>query len=148
MGKWLSHAVQIIQEEFGNKFEYTILDTKLDTGGNYVALKIKMIETEVTLVSVYGPNMDDPYFYEKISEIIDDFQTPTIILCGDWNLVQNQQLDTQHYIRDNNVRSRTRVASLKEQYELCDPWRINNPQKRQFTWFQRNPKKISRLDFF
>ena len=92
--------------------------------------------------------MDDPYFYEKISEIIDDFQTPTIILCGDWNLVQNQQLDTQHYIRDNNVRSRTRVASLKEQYELCDPWRINNPQKRQFTWFQRNPKKMSRLDFF
>ena len=85
--------------------------------------------------------MDDPYFYEKISEIIDDFQTPTIILCGDWKLVQNQQLDTQHYIRDNNVRSRTRVASLKEQFELCDPWRINNPQKRQFTWFQRNPKK-------
>ena len=49
---------------FGKKIEYTILDTKLDTGGNYVALKIKMIETEVTLVSIYGPNMDDPYFCE------------------------------------------------------------------------------------
>ena len=133
---------------FKRNFEFQILEIKQHILGNYVALKIKMIDTEVTLISLYGPNVDDPNFYNNITEIIDEFQTPTIIICGDWNLVQNQTLDTKFYLRNNNIKAREKVNTIKEQYDLCDPWRICNPQKRQYTWFQSNPKKMSRLDFY
>lgn len=133
---------------FNKNFEYNIIDTILDPRGNYVAIKLRMFETDISLISMYGPNIDDPAFYDKIGDILNDFDTPSIILCGDWNTVQNQNLDTKHYMRDNNVRARDRVNRLKEEYELVDPWRVNNPNKRQFTWFQRNPTKMARLDYF
>lgn len=133
---------------FRNNFEYKILEQRIDPNGNYLAAKIKMLDTEVTLVNIYGPNMDDPVFFNNISKLLDELQTVTIIMGGDWNLVQSQQLDTKHYIRENNVRARQKVANLKDQFDLTDPWRNNNPDKMQFTWFQRNPIKMSRIDYF
>ena len=140
-----SRGVAILIEK---NFEYTILETKIDPGGNYTALKVRMLDTDISLINIYGPNIDNPGFYDEIQQILDDFQTASIIMCGDWNLVQNQDLDTQNYIRENNTRSRIKVESLKKQYELVDPWRINYPTKKQYTWFQLNPIKMSRLDFF
>ena len=90
-----------------------------------------MLDTDISLINIYGPNIDNPGFYDEIQQILDDFQTASIIMCGDWNLVQNQDLDTKNYIRENNTRSRIKVESLKEQYELVDPWRINYPTKKQ-----------------
>ncbi len=50
--------------------------------------------------------------------------------------------------RNNNIKARDKVNEMKQQFDLIDPWRINNPNKKQFTWFQRNPVKMSRLGFF
>ena len=110
---------------FRNNFEFSVNDSKIDQQGNYIALKVNMVNTEVTLISLYGPNADNPGFYNIIAQVIDDFETPTIILGGDWNLVQNQEYDTKFYIRNNNIQARQRVISLKEQFDLKDPWRIN-----------------------
>ena len=133
---------------FRKNFEYKILDSENDQEGNYIALKIKMIDTEITLINIYGPNNDNPRFYDELSALIDRFQTATIILCGDWNLVQDQQLDTKNYLRENNIRARNKVLQMKEIHDLHDPWRIQNPDEKQYTWLQRNPHKMSRLDFF
>jgi len=131
-----------------NNFEYNIMESVVDPGGNYVALKINMFNTEVSLISIYGPNADDPIFYDTINDIINNFQSASVILCGDWNTVQNQNLDTKHYVRENNIRARERVSILKEELELFDPWRVSFPNKHQYTWFQRNPVKMARLDYF
>ena len=32
--------------------------------------------------------------------------------------------------------------------DLCDIFRIRNPQERRFTWRNKNPFKQQRLDFF
>ena len=133
---------------FKNNFEYKILDTIKDCRGNYVAIKLRMFDTDISLISIYGPNVDDPGFYDKINDILNEFETPSIILCGDWNTVQDQKLDTKYYQRENNVRARDRIIRLQSEYELVDPWRINNPNKQIFSWFQRNPTKMARLDYF
>lgn len=129
-------------------FEYKIMDKRMNMEGNFLAIKILMFDTEVSLVNIYGPNTDNPGFYDEIINILDEFQTVTIIMCGDWNLVQDQQLDTKHYLRENNTRARAKVDTIKQQYDLTDPWRNKYPNKKQFTWFQRNPIKMSRLDFY
>ena len=133
---------------FSNNFECEVKEVKRSTNGNFIGLKIKTMDTDICLLTLYGPNTDEPDFYNEISEVINDFQTGSMIICGDWNLVQDQLLDTKHYIRDNNIRARNRVSTLKEEHNLCDPWRVNNPNTRQYTWFQRNPIKMSRIDFF
>ena len=98
---------------FRKNFEYKILDSENGQEGNYIALKIKMIDTEITLINIYGPNNDNPRFYDELSALIDRFKTVTIILCGDWNLVQDQQLDTKNYLRENNIRARNKVLQIK-----------------------------------
>jgi exonuclease III len=129
-------------------FEYNIIETKSDPNGNYIALKIRMLQSEFSLINIYGPNVDDSNLYFAIINVLEQFQCATIILCGDWNTVQNQNLDTKYYVRENNTRCREKVASIKEEFELVDPWRNNNPNKKQYTWFQRNPVKMARLDYF
>lgn len=34
------------------------------------------------------------------------------------------------------------------EFNLMDCWRENNIEKREYTWFKRNPIKKARLDFF
>ena len=133
---------------FSKNFELKITESKIDPNGNYVALKLNILDTEMSVITLYGPNIDSPLFFNEINNIVDEFQTGTVLICGDWNLVQDQELDTKYYVRENNVRAREIVKSIIENQELVDPWRNNNPLQQQFTWFQHNPVKMSRLDFF
>ena len=52
----------------------------------------------LTLVNLYGPNEDSPEFYIKLAEILEEYNNDTNILCGDFNLVQDQYLDTYYYV--------------------------------------------------
>ena len=45
------------------------------------------------LVNIYGPNQDSSDFLND-QEIIEELENETIIICDDFNLVQNQDLDT------------------------------------------------------
>ena len=133
---------------FGGTLEYETIDVKKDNAGNYIILNIKIIDMEVCLVNIYGPNTDSPQFYTEVFDIITEMNTQSVIMCGDWNLVQDQNLDTKYYLNENNVRAKETVLLHKEQLQLEDPWRITYPSKMAFTWFQKNPIKMSRLDFF
>lgn len=61
--------------------------------GNYVVLDVVIENHKLTLISLYGPNTDSPDFYEQISTIIDDFGNSSCIICGDFNLVLNPEID-------------------------------------------------------
>ena len=37
---------------------------------------------------------------------------------------------------------------MKDELDLCDPWRIRYPVNKYYTWRHPNPFKQSRLDFF
>lgn len=73
-------------------------------------------------------------------------------MCGDWNVVQDQQLDTFGYLHENNstkIIARRKVLEIMEEWELVDPWRTNNPTQRRFTWRTGGGNlKQARLDFF
>ena len=69
-------------------------------------------------------------------------------MCGDWNSVQDFDLDTLNYVRVNNPLARNRVIQLKMNLDLSDPWREINPAEKCFTWRQPNPFKTARLDLF
>lgn len=132
-----------------NNFEHKVHKLKTDPGGNYVVIDIEMLGKRITLVNCYGPNTDNPQFYGELNSILEDFQNLSIILCGDWNLVQNQDLDTYGYLHENNTAARERVLNMKDEWDLIDPWRENNPDQTRYTWRTIGPPlKQARLDFF
>ncbi|KAK3105048.1 hypothetical protein FSP39_016060 [Pinctada imbricata] len=69
-------------------------------------------------------------------------------MCGDFNLVLDYDKDCHNYTRQNNVKASDEVKSMCNELSICDPWRIQNPILKRYTWSRINPTKRARLDFF
>ncbi|XP_071176505.1 uncharacterized protein [Mytilus edulis] len=76
------------------------------------------------------------------------FSNTSFLLCGDWNVVQDTNIDTYNIIHNRNPNSRKKIEEIVESLELLDPWRTCYPNDRKYTWRQCSPIKQSWLDFF
>ena len=76
---------------FSNDFEYKIHKIKRDIDGNslYIFLDLEIKGKRVLLINLYGLNA----FYVTVAEVIEEFNNDTFIICVDFNLVQDQELD-------------------------------------------------------
>ena len=132
-----------------NNFEQKLKKVKTDKNGNFIILDMEIQGREITLASIYGPNEDNPNFYENLLRNIADFENENVIVCGDWNLVLDTEKDCFNYLHVNNPRARNVVLNLMEQENFIDVWRVMNEDKKQYTWRRLNPtKKQARLDYF
>ena len=68
------------------------------------------------------------------------------IICRDFNLVQNQELDTYNYLNVNNPNAEENLLSIKQELNLTDPYREFHQDTKKFTWRKTNPIKQSRLE--
>ena len=55
------------------KTGYKIDNTLCNTNGRYIAINASVNDIDLTLVSMYGPNKDDPDFYDKFFENLNSF---------------------------------------------------------------------------
>ena len=133
-----------------NYFEYKVEKINSDVNGNYIILDINIEGKKFTLINLYGPNDDKPKFYKELRQKYKTLNNDNIIMCGDWNLVINPDLDTNNYLHINNPRARNEVLdSIIEEDGFLDTYRIFHEEKREYTWSRRNPvRKQARLDFF
>ena len=79
----------------------------------------------LTLINIYGPNRDDPDFYQGISNSIIKYNNP-VILGGDFNLVIDPDMDLQDYVNVNNPKAREQVLNMMFEHNLLDVWRDLN----------------------
>lgn len=107
---------------------------KVDNDGNMIILEVE-IENRfiINLINIYGPNNDSSEFYTNISEIIYNSEIDFTIICGDYNLVQDFELDCMNYRHLHNPRARQELLNLKNIHNLHDPWRLYYPKLQQFT---------------
>ena len=132
-----------------NNFEQKVKKVKTDKNGNYILLDIDIQGKEITLANIYGPNEDNPNFYETLKRNIAEFENENVIICGDWNLVLDFEKDCYNYLHINNPRARNVVLSLIEEEHFIDVWRVMNENTQKYTWRRLNPtKKQARLDYF
>ena len=89
-------------------------------------------EKRLSLININEPYDDWLEFYLKVAKIIDDFND-TCIFCGDFNLVQDQELDTYNHLHINKPRAKDCVLSIKEELYLVDPFRELNETLRKYT---------------
>ena len=132
---------------FNNNFEYEVLKEKRDLNGKYLALDVVIDKEKLTLLSLYGPNMDNPDFYDQIMNIIEDFGNECYLLCGDFNLVL---IDCYNYLHVNNPNARDKLVEIVDQCSLVDPFRELFPDIQRYTWREKRHllNKLDLIFFF
>ena len=132
-----------------NNFEHDIGRIVADPNGNFLILEITIKGKKITLVNIYGPNEDRPQFYSNLKQKIEEFGNDRAIICGDWNLIIDPDLDCENYKHINNPKARDVVKEFLEDFDYMDAYRLINDDKKAFTWRKLNPeKKQARLDYF
>ena len=76
---------------------YSIREHISDPEGNYIISDLTVEENRFTLINLYGPNKDTPIFFDILINIAERIENASIILCGDFNTVQNEKLDYFNY---------------------------------------------------
>ena len=100
----------------------------------------------VTIVAIYAPNSDSPDFFRKIREDVKNRYDHKIIV-GDFNLTLDVELDRLNTYSNNN-KAKTEVENLMDEFHLKDVWRIQNGERREYSWRKRGDiQKASRIDF-
>ena len=70
-----------------------------------------------------------------------------ILIGGDFNVIMNMALDYFGSRTVTKTKSRDVLMGILEKFDLVDIWRKKNPNKKQFTFRQKNPVVQTRLDY-
>ena len=119
----------------------------LSEDGRTIIFDIEENGQTITIAAIYAPNLDSPQYFVHLGKIMQERSEHKIII-GDFNLTLNTELDRENtYCNNNNATEEVKV--LMEQYCLEDVWRLQNEDKREFSWIKSGsyPIKASRLDF-
>ena len=133
---------------FYKDIEYTVHKHLSSPDGNYILVDITLEGHRITLVNIYGPNSDSPEFFENIIVLANSFNNDKLIWCGDFNVVQNPSIDCYNYIHLNNKKAHEKIARIKDDHFLIDPFREYSPTTKRYTWRKKTPLKQARLDYF
>ena len=71
-----------------------------------------------------------------------------IVFGENFNMYFDCHLDALGGSPKHNQDSYHTLKLIISELDLIDPWRVQNPTLRQFTWRRSNPRKMRRLDHF
>ena len=123
---------------FNNNFEFKINSTEKDDSGIFLIISFSSMDKDFILVNVYGPNKDDPLFYENLMNRIKRYNNSNVIIVGDFNIALDQDIDCYNYKQVNNPKARKAVEDMMLDLGLADVWRECNPDCRRYTWRRRS----------
>ena len=136
-----------------NNTNYSVLSTTRDPLGRFIILKIQIDDKVYVLVNIYAPNKDKDLiqFFRKLHGLLqmEDLDSEeNIILGGDFNCPLNPALDKHGGVMIPRRAAIDSIETLQSELDLVDIWRIKNPQTRSYTWSQKSPTVLCRLDFW
>ena len=133
---------------FNKKVDCKIHSQNQDTNGNFLILDMTIFNKRLSLVNIYGPNKDDPSFYENLFKSITENGNDSYIICGDFNLTLSPNIDCLNYKYINNPKARKIITNMIKENNLFDTFRELHPTLKRYIWRHKNPLKQSRLDCF
>jgi len=145
----------------GNKLDQTITASVIDQKGRYIILLVEIQGSNFLLINSYQPN-DEKSQVEVLKEIIEKLVTidypvdTSIIWGGDFNLVFDLDLETSGGNPSLKHKSIETMQTILMDSDLCDIWRVRNPDVKRFTWSgcaqgkksNSRDRLFRRLDYF
>ena len=133
---------------------YEINNTFKDEHENILGMNVKISGQNVNLVSIYGPNRDEPVFFRDVNRFLSLDPDCPCVLGGDWNATYSTEpsadnIDIFRMVRPPSIYRSEGISDLCTSFNLSDPFRILYPDTRDFTFRPRTGRlNRSRLDFF
>lgn len=114
------------------RFKLNSIET--DKCGRLVLIDCVINLNKFTLVSLYGPNIDDPTFFNNLTMKLAIIEGQCI-LGGDFNLVLNPSMD--HSSPKSLLLSKSAVALNQGMKELglSDTWRSLHPNQKDYSFY-------------
>ena len=116
---------------------YKIRSAQCDASGRYIILDLKIDNCPFILINYYAPNDECQQLQalEEISNNLDrlDFKENTkFIWGGDFNVIFYEKLDADGGNPKLKDKSITKIISMMSENDLCDIYRVRNPQSRRY----------------
>lgn len=129
-----------------------VLQVTSDEDGRILFMDLEEDETTFTIGTYYAPTQDKPQCQidalKRLEQALSELTSENIIIGGDFNCFMDPLLDrsssTTCPSQSDTVRDR--INLLKDDWGLCDLWRVRNPNKKGFTFCRGS--YASRLDYF
>lgn len=119
-----------------------------DTTGRYVMIVGSVGDMIISILNVYAPNEEKETFFKHLAKIITSEAKGMVLMGGDFNAIQNGRLDRFPPDQGPSTRKSTVLNNMTKELGLTDPWRDNNPKRRDYTFYSNPHGSYSRIDFF
>ena len=132
-----------------SNFDPNVQIVQIDTQGRWIILNMVLDHKQIWLINLYGPNNDDPHFFENIYNKLSTLQAikDSIIMVGYYNTVLNSSMDRKgNHTTNNHPHALKEIVNVMDTLELVDIWRLKYADLVRYTWRRLN--QASRLDFF
>lgn len=124
------------------------INTISDINGRYLIVTGLLYSMHVTLVNIYGPNIDDAGFFRKTFDKISDLTSTNLIIAGDYNAILDRYLDRSSQRQMGPSNASVTLNGLISSFNLVDIWRLQHPTDREYSFFSKLHNSYSRIDFF
>lgn len=93
----------------------TIEGVQHDEDGRVLITHLKKGGEKLHLINIYGPNLDDPTFWDSISARIEDFpQDELIIMAGDFYIALDHTIDRLSQCHSTPPKSQTTLKHIMD----------------------------------
>ena len=127
---------------------FDVLNTVKDDGGRTLLVTLKINESIITLVNIYGPNIDDDSFFVELHNLMIEHGEEPYIIGGDFNTILDPKFDKFPNLTQNHPKCVKVVKDIISDFELIDIWRSLNSTQLKYTWMSHDCKIGSRIDYF
>ena len=144
-----SKGVLVLVQE---NLDFKVKSTYTDDSGRFIFLDTLIQDSPFLLANIYAPTKasEQCQFLDEIAFHIADKVCQSehyIITGGDFNATFEPNLDCSGG-RPSIKNCIKNLNDIMLQNDLVDIWRVRNPDKKRFTWRQKNPLIQRRLDFW
>lgn len=131
------------------KISFVHNTTITDPEGRFIIINISINNSPVTIGSLYGPNTDDPSFFQTFFSSISNFSNCPVIIAGDFNTVLDPTIDRCNSLGNKRIwKSAETIKQFMSDFGLGDSWRLQHPNSKEYTFFSPVHHSYSRIDFF
>lgn len=126
---------------------FQLTNTIQDPQGRFVIAQGRILSLALNLVSIYGPNEDNPIFFEDFFLTLSSLYGLNII-GGDFNCTLNPLVDRSTKNDPHKKQSRKTILQYITDLNLAEIWRKLNPDKLEYSCYSGIHKSRSRIDYF
>lgn len=126
---------------------FQVTKTLSNPAGRYLILQGSLFNENITLVNLYGPNVDCPTFFENLFLLLASIPGE-LLVGGDFNCTISPHLDRSSGTDSVHTQTRKTLQYFMKELHLCDPWRRLFPDKREYSCCANVSKGYLRIDYF